>query len=95
MPKEVTKDETLLEIPDAVADHFELDAATYEEGALKVQASFGIPMSSVIGPDAAAILQMVAEADDDHVFTKSEVKGILFKLGLAVAKHYGLGKFLS
>ncbi|HIB67836.1 MAG TPA: hypothetical protein EYO33_22765 [Phycisphaerales bacterium] len=88
-------EETLIEIPAAVADHFDLDGATYVDGKLRIQGTAIIPADEAYGKDAADILQMIADADEDRVFTKAEAKRIGFKLALATAKHYGLGNLLG
>tara|TARA_Y100000310_G_C20277431_1_gene620956 strand:- start:56 stop:337 length:282 start_codon:yes stop_codon:yes gene_type:complete len=88
-------EDTLVTIPDAVADHFDLDGASYTDGSLHIQGTAKVPMNEAIGKDAADILQMIADADEDKVFTKGEAKRIGFKLALAVARHYGLGNLLG
>lgn len=87
--------DALATIPAVVADHFEFDGAAYESGLLRLKTTVSVPIGEAVGKDAAEVLDMVAAADDDRVFTKSEVKAILFKGALLTAKHYGLGKLLT
>lgn len=87
-------EDVLMSVPDILADHFELDGVDYSDGHLHVKNTISVPVKDEIGPDAAAVLDDVAKAAEDKVFTKSEVKRIGMKCALLALKHQGVGKFL-
>ena len=84
-------------IPEVVADRFDLVGSSYEEDTetLFVTSTVGLPVPKTFGPDAAKILQKVADADDDKVFTKKEVKEIGLAIAMAALRHQGFLGMLS
>lgn len=87
-------EDVLMEVPNALADHFEINRADYKDGMLRVQNTISVPVKESIGPDVAGVLDDVAKAADDKIFTKAEVKAIGLKCALLALKHQGVGKFL-
>ena len=81
-------------IPALVANHLDLIGASYKDGMLSIKNQVSFPVAEHIGQEAVDLIEQIALADDDRMFSKNELIAVAIAAGRLAMKGSPLAKHL-